>query len=790
MQTLKRKTFWKILQSAIAPIILIGGSVSAPCLLASDDLSTPLPTEDLAQPAVEAANERGKFLYVHQCASCHGTNGEGVADKYDETLYGNRSLDELIKIIHETMPEEDPDSVVDEDARAVAEYLYNAFYTAEARAKNAPPRIELVRLTNSQYANTVTDLFRTFLGHTPIDDSRGLVGRYYKSRSPRDKDKVLTRTDPQVSFQFGEGSPAEGIENEEFAMRWEGSVIAEETGVYEFCVKTENGMRLWINGRDNALIDAYVASGGEVAEHRQTIHLLGGRAYSLDLECFKYKDKTASVELRWTPPGGVEEVIPERNLTPVRARESFVVTTQFPPDDGSFGYERGTSFSKSWDSATTEAAIEVADYVVRDLNRLAGTRSSDENRNEKITKFLNRFVELAFRRPLTPELVQRYITSQIDQSDDIETAVKRTVLLTLKSPRFLYLEIPDEQTDDYDVASRLSYGLWDSMPDETLLKAASQGKLRSREQIRKQAERMIADERAREKMRGFFHFLLPFDEADHLSKDLDTYPGFTDDLIADLKTSLEMFIADVVWSEKSDFRELLLSNEMYFTPRMAQFYEVELDPEGGEYQRIAFEPEQRAGVVTHPFLLAALAYHQSSSPIHRGVFVTRRILSRSLKPPPMAIEFMDGSFDPSLTMREKVTELTKSKTCMTCHSTINPLGFSLEHFDAVGRFRTTDKDRPVDATSDFVDADGTKVHLTGARDVAEYAVEDPLAQEGFVEQLFNHSIKQPVRAYGADSLDQLVTDFQNNQYNIQQLLIEINTLAAAHGVDDVEREKP
>ena len=97
-----------------------------------------------------------------------------------------------------------------------------------------------------------------------------------------------------------------------------------------------------------------------------------------------------------------------------------------------------------------------------------------------------------------------------------------------------------------------------------------------------------------------------------------------------------------------------------------------------------------------PFLMSALAYHKNTSPIHRGVFITRNIVGRALKPPPAAIEFMDDRFDPSLTMREKVTELTRPAACMGCHSTINPLGFSLEHYDAVGRWRTVDEGVTID----------------------------------------------------------------------------------------------
>ncbi len=730
----------------------------------------------------------GLKLYVKHCASCHGTSGQGVTDKYDEALYGDKSLIELTEIIQDTMPIEDPEIVVDEDAKAVAEYLYGTFYTAEGRAKNQPPRVDLVRLTNDQFSNSITDLMSNFLGRGTTDQTHGLSAEYFDSRRMQRDKRKIERVDPVVSFDFKEESPGEGIEKEEFSMRWVGAITAPETGEYEFCVKTENGFRLWVNNNSIALIDGWVASGGEVSEHRQKIHLLGGRSYPIRLEYFKFKDKTASVELRWTPPGGFDDVISSRFLTKKSVPESFVISTPFPPDDASLGYERGSSISAAWRSATTQAAIEVANGVVSRIDRLSGAKREDEKRAEKIKNFAYRFVEYAFRRPLTDEQKELFVESQFAKVEDLEEAVKRVVILALQSPHFLYPELSTKQVDSYNVASRLSFNLWDSLPDQALLQAASRGELLNENSVRQHAARMLKDDRARYKMRGFFHDLLPYHEATDLTKDSEAFPEFDAKLLSDLKTSLDLFIDDVVWSEASDYRELLLSNEMFMNPRLAKFYDAEIQS-GEEFEKVSFDPQQRSGVVTHPFLLSALSYHQTTSPIHRGVFMTRKILNRSLKPPPIATEFKDSTFDPSLTMREKVAELTKSKACMTCHSTINPLGFSLENYDAVGRYRTIDNKKPINAKSDLVVSSDRTITLTGPRDVAEYAVSDEQAQRGFIEHLFHHQVKQAARAYGDETLEELRVGFVKSDYNIQKLLIEMNVQTVLHGASETKGKK-
>jgi hypothetical protein len=183
--------------------------------------------------------------------------------------------------------------------------------------------------------------------------------------------------------------------------------------------------------------------------------------------------------------------------------------------------------------------------------------------------------------------------------------------------------------------------------------------------------------------------------------------------------------------------------------------------------------------LTHPYLLAAFSYKSTSSPIHRGVFLTRNIVGRSLKSPPMAVSFNEAEFAPNLSMREKVAKLTGSENCQGCHAVINPLGFSLEWYDAVGRFRTEENGRPIDAVSEYITDDNRKVRLSGARDVAEFALTSERANDAFIEQLFHYLVKQPIRAYGADVSARLRDSFIASGYNLQKLIVDIATLSGS-----------
>ncbi|MEX0938201.1 MAG: DUF1592 domain-containing protein [Pirellulales bacterium] len=733
------------------------------------------------EPDAVESKLSGKEIFAQQCAECHGGHGEGVADAREEPLHGDLPVEDLAIIIHDTMPEGAPEECVDESAEAVAQYIYETFYTAQARAKNQQPRIELSRLTVPQYINSVADLLSDSSRSFEWGEERGLSAEYYNSRNFRRQERKIERTDPQIDFDFGEKSPkADEIQDEEFSMRWEGSLFAHESGDYEFCLKTENGARLWVNDDDRALIDGWVSSGGEVRELRATLPLIGGRAYPIRVDYFKYKDKTASIELEWKPPHKAWEVIPERHLTPREVPSTFVVTTAFPPDDSSVGYERGTSVSRAWHEAATFAAIETANHVVERLDRYADSQADDEDRPRKLREFCYRLAERAFRRPLTDEEKQTFVDDQFEQTETLDLAVKRSVLLILQSPRFLYPQIAAQPEDDYQVATRLALALWDSLPDETLRKAAAQGELKTPEQVTRHAQRLLSDPRAKAKVQAFFHHWLELDEAEEITKDVEAFPGFDDQFISDLRTSLEMFLNEVVWAEQSDYRHLLLADYLFVNDRMAEFYGLQT-PDGDGFHKVADDSHDRAGVMTHPLVLSMFAYHKSTSPIHRGVFLTRKVMGRALKPPPEAIQFMEGQFEPHLTMREKVAALTGSDNCQNCHRIINPLGFSLEHFDAVGRFRSEENGKPIDAASDYPSISGEPVRIAGARDVAEQAVASSHAQQGFVEQLFHHVVKQPVYAYGPDRLEKLHASFEQSEFNIQKLLVRIATVSALRG---------
>ena len=683
------------------------------------------------------------------------------------------------------MPEDDPGSCVGEEARSVAAYIHESFYSRTALERNRPARVELSRLTVRQYRNTVADLVGSFHDRVGWSGGSGLDAQYFKAREiGRKEDQIFSRVDPVIAFDFGVEAPrVEGFDRQQFSIRWSGSVFVPDTGEVEFIVRSDQAIRLFVNNTRQPLIDGSVVS-VDHAEQRAALFLLGGRPYPIRLEFSKAKqgvddskdpkkkpiDKRASVALRWKIPGQVEEAIPARHLAPNSVAESFVPTTPFPPDDRSVGYERGSSISKEWDAAITESAIEVSAYVSGHLRPLANAKEDDPDRAEKLRAFCRLFAARAFRRPLDADREERYVGRPFAEAKTVDIALRRSILAIVKSPYFLYREV--ECGDGYDAAARLAYGLWDAPPDEPLLAAARQGRLATREQVEAEAGRMLGDVRARTKLREFFLQWLKVDQAPDLAKDPALYPGFDPAVVADLRISLELSLADLAWGPTPDFRRLLDGDKVFLNGRLAKFYGYDL-PAGTPFQPVDWEPDARSGIMTHPYLLAHFAYTATSSPIHRGVFLMRSVLGRTLRPPPEAIAPLAPDLHAGLSTRERVALQTSPKACVNCHSMINPLGFGLEEFDAIGRRRDSEKGRPVDASGTYEGLDGTTRKYRNARELGSILAASPETHAAFVAQLFHHQVKQPIRAFGPEVRASLTSRFAAHDFDLRQLLIDI-----------------
>ena len=750
-------------------------------------------------PGQSAAEPSGRDIYAARCAECHGDQGEGTAE-YQAPLTGELSVDQLAELIQRTMPEDDPESLTEQQAHQVARFVFDGFYSPIAQDRNRPARIALARLSVEAYRQALADLIGGVTGAQWPDEKRfGLQAAYIQGRKIWDRKQIkLERVDSRIDFDFGTESPVDEIDDpHQFSIRWNGSLRVPETGWYRFIVDSPNAVKLMVNS-DRPLIDGWVTSENETRREAR-MFLLGGRVYPLRLEFSKAKQgvddskkrkgpppqRPASIALQWQPPRGAIEPIPDRFLMPRRGAPVFVCSVPFPPDDQSYGWTRTTTISKAWDEATTAGALQVVEFVDEHLDAwVKPGKNEPEETGEaaRMRSWCYRFVERAFRHPLSDDERGWYVDRQFAQATTPRQAVARVVLLALKSPRFLFRDLGPRPA--WQTAERLAFTLCDSLPDRPLLAAAADGRLDRADGLNQQIERMANRPLARYKLGRFLRNWLQIDGERELVKDPERYPGFDQRAMCDLRTSVELFVDEVIDSPRADYRELIRADSIYLNARLAELFGV-TPPEGTGFEKVRLNAEHRAGILTHPYLMAQFAYRSETSPIHRGVFISRKILGQRLKPPPVALAPLAAELHPDLTTRERVALQTRATQCMACHRVINPLGFALEHFDAVGRFRETDRERPIDVNASLV-IGGERVTLGGSRDLAEFILSSRRAQTAFCEQMFHFLVGQPVRAYGPTTLSDLRDHFERHEFNIRALSTEIARIVATGGDDSRE----
>ncbi|TWU01974.1 DUF1588 domain-containing protein [Neorhodopirellula pilleata] len=769
------------------------------------------------QPTAETLVAKGGEIFKSQCAACHGETGQGTEDSYPDPLTGDSSIGELTEIIADTMPEEDPEKCVGEDAAAVAAYIHHAFYSEAAQLRNRPPRQALQRLTGTQLHNSLMNLYSHFHG---VKEDRwkdrvtehGVKVSYYDGKGWKKEDRKFEGNVDQIDFDYKLDGPKHpdgsdlGIDGEQFHAHFEGGLRVEQTGRYEIIVRSTTSFEFTFGSWRNKLIDNHVQSEGR-NEFRRTIWLTGGRSYpfKLDLNQRKRKGETppSSVSLSWVRPGGVEEIIPASQLMPGWVPSAARVQTKMPPDDRSYGFERGISVDAGWDEAVTAAALEFADLAINELwpDHLDRNKKDDRPRPEKLRDLLTTLISVAHRGDAETVGAKSLLDAIMAETQDEIEIIKYAVLLTVKSPRFLYPTLDEDRNRSWQVGTLLSLTLHDAVPsDGWFVNDLNANKLNDPKVIRQVATRYVDDARTRAKLREMFYHWLEMSPEDDLRKDDEKFPGFDATILSDLRKSLDGFLDEIVWSETSDFRQLLYSDWTLTTPRLTDFYGDAWKPSSDQASEHGDDPIARSGlkrtvrnhqthigVLSHPLVMAKFAHHQETSPIHRGVFLIRHVMGRTLRPPNAAFAPLSPDLHPDLTTRQRVALQTSPESCQICHAKINPLGFTLENFDAIGRFRQTDGKHPIDAGGHYDTRDDQKIEFENARELANYAAGSRDAQSAFVSRVFQYFTKQPIAAFGLDRLEQLTDQFRDSGCNIRQLLIEVAVIAAEGPLTDTNQ---
>jgi hypothetical protein len=397
-------------------------------------------------------------------------------------------------------------------------------------------------------------------------------------------------------------------------------------------------------------------------------------------------------------------------------------------------------------------------------------------------QFIAQFGKRAFRRPLTTEESAMFF-GWFDTGrtgSDFRSGIEMVIETTLQSPPFLYrvefgvLPTPGEQVvrlDGWETASRLSYFLWGSMPDDKLFVAAEAGQLATSQDIATQAKRMLDDPKAKQVVGNFHEQWLHYDRLASVGKDAALFPEWSTAVGDLMHEETADFIQDVIFQGAGDLTSLLTAPYTFVNADLAKFYGIP-GPNGAAFGKVQLDPAQRAGILTLGSLLTINAHSNQTSPVHRGKLVRERFLCDQMPPPPPNVMITPPEPNPTSTARERFAQHSSNAVCGGCHALMDPLGFGFENYDAMGRFRTEENGKTIDPSGAISqsDIDGTFV---GVVDLAKKLAGSGDVRNCYTTQWFRFAFGRGETAQDACTLSTVGAAFAAKQGNIKELLVAL-----------------
>jgi hypothetical protein len=450
----------------------------------------------------------------------------------------------------------------------------------------------------------------------------------------------------------------------------------------------------------------------------------------------------------------------------------------FPAEEMSLGFDNNAQALEVSPALTEQfmlAAEKLATTAVGNLSQLTGCDSSQMGSDACAQKFVDTFVPKAFRRPLDADERTRFLgILKAGQATDFATGVRWVVETVLISAPFLYrVELGAPPTagekvvklDPYEMASRLSYLLWASMPDAALMDAAKAGKLQDAADIATQATRMLHDPKAKVAIGHFNEQWLHLDAIDGVEKDTTVFPDFTDDMPTMLSESTHRFVEDVFWND-GKFASLFTSSAVFVNDKLASYYGLP-SVTGTDYTRVKMD--HAAGILSQPGMMSMLGKANQTAPVQRGKFVREQLLCNTLPPPPANIQIKPPDLSPTLSTRERFTEHRTEALCAGCHTMMDPIGLGLENFDGAGKYRTTENGAPIDVSGEVTSSDITGT-FNGATDLANKLASSDQVKKCVSTSWFHFAYGRADIAADQCSLAVLEKSFADSGYTFEGLV--------------------
>lgn len=470
----------------------------------------------------------------------------------------------------------------------------------------------------------------------------------------------------------------------------------------------------------------------------------------------------------------------------------FLVPEVLPPDATTNGWTSIAMSSITVSPSAVDqyevAAFQIAEAVIGTptrRNAIVGCDADDVANMACMRNMVEDLGSKLWRRPMSEAEIDVYAQAGFAAAQTLgsfDEGAKFALAGLLQSPNFVYhiaYGEPDPERPGYrkltgyEVASKLSYLIWGTVPSEYTLALARDGKLSTLEQIREEAERMLAAPKAREHMGAFWNEYLELTHLETQVKDGFVYPDFTPQLASEMREETIRFMNALVFDQQADMREMFTSRTTFVNRNLAEIYKLssELTPESG-FQQIEMPPEaHRQGVLGHASVLTMQSHAVATSPTYRGKFIKTALLCDPPPPPPPSVVAVLPEPDPNAgqqTLRQRLENYFSEPSCGACHQLTDVIGFSLENFNAIGAYRELDNGLPIDSSGNF-----NGELFSDMQGFAEILAQDPEAMSCMARRTYRHVMG---RVEGQDDeplVKEIEAKFVASGYQFKELMLDI-----------------
>jgi hypothetical protein len=752
-------------------------------------------------PAVPAARNTSPSLAPHlalvdeYCLACHDEQEKkgGVAlDMVTDDVSHHRDVWEKVvrKLRARQMPpvgrRERPDEATYD---AAVGYLETALDRAAARRPNPGRTAPIRRLTRTEYGNAVRDLLALpvdVASLLPADESSyGFDNVTVGDLSPTLLDRYISAAEKISRVAVGRPGRSPGGET----IRIPADLTQEQH---------LDGLPLGTRG--GAVVDYTFPTDGEyeiqIRLMRDRDEHVEGLTEPHELELFIDRARVRLFTVA-PPKREPEHAIVDQHLKvrlPVQAgphalgvaflkKPSLLLETARQPYRARFNFYRHPRVQPAIYSISVVGpygTAEPGDTPSR--RRIFGSRSPKPGLEDAAARqILRRLMKRAYRRPVTEADLRRPLAlyQQGRAEGGFDAGIEMAVSAVLVSPHFLFRVESDRaglpsgtpyRVSDLELASRLSFFLWSSIPDDELLNAAIAGRLREPAMLERQVRRMMADARSRALVNNFASQWLQLRNLASVTPDMRLFPDFDDNLRQAFRQETELFV-DSIFREDRPVLDLLRANYTFVNERLAKHYGIP-HVYGSHFRRIALgQGSDRGGLLRHGSILTVTSYATRTSPVVRGKWVLDTLLGTPPPPPlPDVPALKDNTVDGSLSGRKRLAEHRSNPTCAGCHNLIDPIGLSFEKFDAVGRRRTAEAGLPIDASgglpdgSAFEDVDGLEEALLRRPELFVGAL---------TEKLLTYALGRGVEYYDAPAVRTIVRDAKAQDFRVASIVFGV-----------------